>query len=166
MGASGAVGSGAQGISAIGNAYAQAQSIKAEAEYKQKVFEMNTQLAEYQADDALKRGTKEAAAQHRRGNQMVGEQRASLAAQGVEVDYGSAADVQRETEMMSKLDEISIKNNAFREAWGYKTQAVDYATRGQMAKLAGENEFRNTLVTGGTKALAYGAEAYSQYKKK
>ena len=64
--------------------------------------------------------------------QLIGRQRAVLAANGVDVNEGSAVDIQVDTAGIGKLDELTIRSNAAREALGYRYQAYN-------ARVAGEN---------------------------
>lgn len=148
-----------QGIASVGNAYAQSQALKAQGNFQKQAFETNSHLAELQAEDAIKRGDKEAGQIKAKARQMIGTQRAALAAQGIDVNSGSARDIQEDTAAMSELDALTIKNNAFREAWGYKVQALDFRARGQFAELSARTQSRSTLLTGGMQAIGYGLQS-------
>lgn len=185
MASSAALGAGA--INSGVSAYNQSEALKMQGEYQKQIYEQNTRFAEAQSTDAIRRGDKDAVERLRRGNrdvstikknraQTIGAQRASLAAQGLDIESGSAADIQAETaalgaeDMISadeaaKLDALTIKNNAWREAWGFKVQAFDYSTRGQLALSTSQNQARNTLVTGGLQTLNYGLQSYDTYSK-
>jgi hypothetical protein len=78
-----------------------------------------------------------------------------MAASGVDINSGSAADVQANTATIGALDEATIRNNAAREAFGYTTQATDYLTRARFARTAASNaalgvegDEASTLLTG------------------
>jgi hypothetical protein len=70
---------------------------------------------------------------------MIGSQRAAFAASGVVVDdpNSSVADVAANTAALSEIDALTIRSNAAREAWGFRSQAQDFRTRGQIAKNEG-----------------------------
>jgi len=153
---------GMQGANSLVGAYTQSQAIKAQAGYAQAMGERNARLAEMQADDALRRGNIDAARVRREGERFVGGQRAALSASGIDVNYGSAAELQSETKYLSEEDARMTQNNAWREALGFKSQANDYRSRGRVAAMQGRFEARNTLLTGGLKFLQSGAlAAYS-----
>lgn len=137
-----------QGISGAYSAYQQGKANKM-------VAESNRRIAEMKARDALKRGH-ETEARSRQGNRkVIGSQRAALAAQGIRVDFGSAADIQTETANIGELDALTIKNNALREAFGYTTQGQDSSMQGRLAYQAIMTQGMDTLLTSGVKAAGY-----------
>ena len=146
------------------NAYSQAQAAKSEGEYQNQLAQLNSKMADYQAADAIKRGDKEAQDKLRQTNQMVGKQRAMAAASGVAADAGSVLEIQQDTASLGILDAMTIKNNAYREAFGYKSQASSYDFQGQFAKEAGKNKANQTLVTGGLQAINGGLSSYYYMK--
>lgn len=143
----------------------EASAAKSQANYQKQQYEQNAVLAEMQAQDAIRRGDKDAAQVISKGKRMAGEQRAALAASGVDVNYGSAAELQDETLSLSERDATTARINAWREAWGYKTQANNYAGQGSFAQAAGIGKAKNSVMTGGMQALGQGAQAYGSYKK-
>jgi hypothetical protein len=134
----------------------QAKAIKNQAAYESQVYGINAELAEAQAVDAVARGA-EAAGRHRaRTRQVIGSQRAGLAAQGVDIGDGSAADVQADAATLGELDALTIENNAKREAWGYKVQASEYRNQSKLVRRGGRAmasaarmQGYSTLLTGG-----------------
>ena len=68
---------------------------------------------------------------------MIGTQRATLAANGVDLQFGSPLDILGDTAMFGAIDEQRIQANAAREAWGYRTEAMNYRAQGAMASYNG-----------------------------
>lgn len=159
MGAMGILSLIGSGISAA-NGISQGKAAREQGAFTAAQMEKNAKFAEAQAEDALKRGEKDVQAVYRKGKQVAGAQRAAFAAQGIEVDTGSAAGIQADTAAITSEDALTAKNNAWREAWGYRVQAEDMRMQGAMAKKAGETAARNSLITGGLNALDYGVKAY------
>ncbi len=169
MGATGAQTSGASyGMAAsntvgaagsLAGAISSAGAMRAQGEYQRQQYEFNARIAELQAQDAMDRGDKEASHIRKKGNQIQGAQRAALAAQGIDISSGSALDVQVDTDSAIRQDMIQTRNNAWREAWGFRAQALGYQNEGVLAQRATENKARNTLLTGGMQALEYGQKA-------
>jgi len=60
---------------------------------------------------------------------------------------------------------MSTRTNAFKEAFGYETQAINYNAQGEMAQSAANFEANTTLLTGGLKALGYGLQSASYFSK-
>lgn len=139
-------------MSELSSAYSQSKALEAQGEYQKTMYDLNADAASAQSQDATRRGDKAAAESVRRANQALGSQRAAMGASGVSVDSGSARDVQAETAQASAMDTMTLKTNAWREAWGYKVQASQYNFQGRMAKLAAESGAKQTLLTGGLRA--------------
>lgn len=147
------------GVNSVGQGIMGAQAQATQGEYQRRTAEMNARLADIQATDALGRGDKAAAALRYKGKQFMGAQRSNLVAQGIKIDSGTAAVVQENTRSAIEQDTMTIQNNAWREAWGFKVSALNQRTQGQIAAFTAENNARNTLLSGGLNALGYGAQA-------
>ncbi len=89
-------------------------------------------LAEKAADEALQAGKIKESQLKGETAKLIGRQRAVMAANGLDVNEGSAVDIQAETAGIGKLDQLTVRSNAERESLGYKLQAYNY-------KVAGEN---------------------------
>lgn len=155
----------AQGVNSLTTAYANSEAYKAKGEYDQRLSELNAKASEAQAADALQRGSVDANTQHRKTEQLLGAQRAAGGAEGVDLNSGSFADIQGETRTISAVDEATIRNNAWREALGFKVEANNARARGEFSRLSADEMARSTLVTGGLGAIGYGARAGYNYKK-
>ena len=138
-------------VQAVTGAYSSYQQGKAQ----RYISESNARVAEMKARDALKRGHEAEGLSRQRTKKLIGSQRASLAAQGIRLDAGSALDVQMEAGDFGELDALTIKNNALREAFGFKTEARNASMQGRMAYQTGTNEAMQTLLTGGIRAVDY-----------
>ena len=122
-------------------------------------------LAETSAEDAISRGEVTAGQVEKQGKLVGGAQRAGYAAGGVDVGYGSAVDVQAETAENIAIDAMTIRQNAHREAMGYKIQGLNYKTQAEFGVRAAEKAASNTLLTGGLRAFSQvGKGLYTGYK--
>ena len=81
------------------------------------------------AEDARLRGEQAAENQRLAGKQLRGRIRATLAGGGQVVDIGSALDLTADSARLSKVDELTIINNAEREAIGFEANATFDAFR-------------------------------------
>jgi hypothetical protein len=131
----GAVGSIYQGMAANSAAKAQAQS----AEY-------NAKIAEQQAEDAVKRAATEGLNMRRQGSILQGRQRAIAAASGVEVDSGSAQDIQEASMYEMERDIAQNAENRGREAWGYQVDATNYRNQASAARASGRNAMIGSVI--------------------
>lgn len=154
VGVSGLLGS----AGSIAGALTQSQDQKFQGDVAIRLAEMQARVSELQAEEAIKIGKKQAARIQREGKRIRGAQRAAIAAQGIEIDTGSAADVQEDTARTIALDALQVRNNAWRAAWGHRFEAVS-------ARRAGQLNFQLSRQAAGRTVLAGGAQALSQFSQ-
>lgn len=143
---------GAYGISAISsltNAYSQAQAMKAQGKYEKTMADINARNLELRAEDVKRRGDLAAGEARRKGLQVAGSQQAALASSGIDPFTGSPAGLVGETMDLSQMDEMTIRNNAWREAWGLTSEAENVRSAGRVAKMSGRYGAKQTMLTGG-----------------
>lgn len=166
MGAAAVVMGGVQAALTYNQADQQAKSLRAQANYQKSMAEVNHLFSNIQASDAIARGEAQAKQIGQKRKAIIGTQRANLAAQGIELDSGTALELQQDTAQLSRLDEIQIRNNAWREAWGYKVEGAMATAQGRIAQIGNEQQARSTLMTGGIQAANQAYSGYSQWKGK
>lgn len=116
----------------------QRAALKKKAAFETQVALNNQTLAERAAEDARERG-KVAAKQRRKDiKQLIGIQRATLAGNQVEVDFGSALDLTTDTAGVGEQEALTIENNAEREALGFITQGLNFQSSAELARLRGQ----------------------------
>lgn len=81
------------------------------------------QIADEQGRQALAVGEHEEQNSDLRTGALFGQQRANLAANGVDLGSGSALDVLASTKFLGIKDAMTIHDNALRTAYTYRTQA-------------------------------------------
>lgn len=86
----------------------------------------NARIAELGAQQELFRGQQEVARLTMAAGQLKGRQRVALAANGVDLGVGSAAELQASSDLMKEIDKNTAHANAVRSAWGYRTQGINY----------------------------------------
>lgn len=160
-----AAGYGMGGISALGNGISQGRAFRAEGRYGKSVADLNAQIADLQAKDAIDRGSQESVNLVRKTQAVQGAERASMAGQGVDVNSGSAAEIQADTAGLSALDQLTIKNNAQRAAWGFQAQGIQDTLQGQFARIAGRTNEDSSLI-GGTMGFLKGGILAGYYASK
>ena len=138
-----------QGITQAAITFASVTSNQLESDFRERQFETNKKIAEAQAEDAIFRGEKEAARLRRRTKKLIGSQRVALAAQGIDIESGSAADILEDTAASSAVDELTIRNNAAREALGFKSQALGFGAQAGFQRISGRFARGATIATGG-----------------
>lgn len=140
---------------AVGSTLLGAWNEKKQGKEASRSAEANARIARAQAADALERGREDEAGVRRMARRLVGTQRAGLAGQGIELDDGSALDVQLDTARQSELDALTVRNNAMRESWGYKVGATEYTRQAAAARREAAGRVAGTLLTGAARVAGY-----------
>jgi len=165
LNAGAAMGGFGAGFQAVG-AYNQAQAQKSSLEAQAQVEANNATLAGWQADDAIARGETAAASVQMQGDQVKGQARVALAANGVDLGYGSALQAITDTDYATAVDVNQTRANASREAWGYRTQQRQATDRSSAAS-SGAGQVSPWLSTGTSllgSATAISSRWYSSTK--
>lgn len=118
-------------------------------QFRRQQMQFQARVAEMQAENTIERG-KEAESEYRgEVRKIIGKQRSSYAAQGVEINADTAMDVQAETAYIGEMDALTIRSNAMREAFGYRLQATGYNTNARLSMNQALDQSGATLLTGG-----------------
>jgi len=150
---------GINALATLSSANAQSKASAAEGAFQASIYESNARIQEIRAADAITRGEKDAVRAKQLAKRIIGSQRAAMGAQGIDLESGSALDIQQETASLGAEEALNIRNSAWREAWGYRANASEFTSRASYARITGRNTARNTLLTGGLTALKGFAQA-------
>lgn len=143
----------------------QAEAQRNQYNYQAQVARNNATMAEYQARDVLERGQREEQNRRLKTAAMFGDQRAQLAANGVDLGEGSATELLTTTKFMGENDALTIRNNAARDAWGYRNKAQGFLDEASMKR--GTADAIDPTMAGATSMLtSAGSVADSWYKAK
>lgn len=151
--------------STVGSYYS-ARTSKTNLELQSSLADTNAKIAELGAQSALMQGEREEQKSRLQTAQLKSTQRTAMAANGIDLGEGSAAQVLTSTDMMGEIDASTIKANAARSAWGYRTQAVNEKNQATMSRAAasaispGGSAFSSLL--GGAGGVA---SSWYQFKK-
>lgn len=140
---------------AFNSARAQREGFEAQAQ----VARNNAQLQDWQAQDAIRRGQDAEQQQRLKVAGLKGSQRAALAANGFDLTEGSAVNLLTDTDLIGERDALTIRDNAVREAWGYRVQSANLQADAQ--GLASRGRAVNPIMAAGTTLLT-GAGAVSE----
>lgn len=156
----------ASGLSSVLSIYSTLQAsrlAKRQLEANVLVAEVNQRIAEMQEQAALQRGRILAGQRRKMAKQLVGKQRVAAAVSGLSLETGSAAELQTETMALSEIDEMTIRNNAAREAFGHRVSALGQTTQQRLLGLESKAqssqaryEATQALLGGLVKQSAYG----------
>lgn len=143
--------------------YKQSEEIKQAAELQNALNEINAEYTEHDAYEAYKFGETEAAAYEPKISQTIGAQRTAYASEGVDVGYGTAAEVQKETRLTGQLNIIDIQNAARMKSLGLRQQADNIRRGMSVTKSQAEINADATLSKGALDAGATGYRGATQY---
>ena len=142
----------------------QGQAAAKAAKYNNDVAQMNATISERRAKDAIERGATEEQKKRQQVAQVLGQQQAAMAANGVDLTFGSPLDTMVDTSVLGELDALTIRTNAYREEYDYRVQASNQRAGGQLAlmegkaaKTAGYLDGFGTILGGAGKAYRSGA---------
>lgn len=124
--------------SAVGS-YWDARSQKSRSAFQAQMAEINAKLSETAAQTELSRGQQEIGSLTMRAGQLKSSQRANLAASGVDLGVGSAAEQLATTDVMKEIDMNTINANSVRAAWGLRMQATNYENEALMARASADS---------------------------
>ncbi|WP_454911120.1 virion core protein, T7 gp14 family [Stutzerimonas chloritidismutans] len=140
-------------VSNLFNAYASYEQGK----YLDEVAKVNAGISKKAGEDAMQRGGVAADEQRKTTQQVIGAQRAGFAANGIDVNTGTAGQIQNDAAALGELDALTIMNNAAREAYGYRVQAMDQRQQGKLAKYQGKMEAIGSILGGAEKGAMFAA---------
>lgn len=140
-----------------------ARGFEREGEIERELFGKNADLAEEQAQDAIARGREAEMRQRYRTRTLVGEQNAAFAGQGIVSGEGTAALVKKTDFALGESDALMIRENAAREALGFKRQADIYRQQGQFAYTRGRNQARALRYQTVTSLANFGGDMFKLY---
>jgi hypothetical protein len=135
-----------QVIGAISSAFSSRLALKG----AQQIAEINAGVAERAAQQELSRGQDLVAQATERAGQVKGAQRAAMAANGIDLGVGSAAEILTSTDLAKERDMQTIEANAVRAAWGHRMNATSLTNQAR-ADAAGADSVSPLLA--GTSSL-------------
>lgn len=147
------------GIQLIGG-FQQAEMIRSQARLKEQIDEMNADQAEIDAFDAEAAGFSEIARYQSVIDSTVADQRVGYASQGVDVNYGTAQEVQNETRLTGLFNQLDMEKQVREKALGIKREARlirigSQASRATAEAAAGAAQFAGITGAAGTALSGY-----------
>lgn len=111
----------------------------------------NQVMAEYAAQDALRKGEEQAIQARRRGDQVKGAARANMAAKGLDLNSGTAAELQDQTDFFSESDQNTARFNAQRDAWSMRAGGANARAQGDAGAQQGNLQAFSTVLGTGSR---------------
>jgi hypothetical protein len=140
----GVVGAGVSAAGALFGGISGAQASR----YQASVAKNNAIIAEQNASYSMEAGEAQAERTSLKGAAQSGQIKAAQAASGVDVNSGSAENVQISQKEVNQLDTDTTLNNAQLQAYGYRTQAANDEAQAALDK----SQANNDLIGGGLNA--------------
>ena len=146
-------------VSAAG-AQQKGEAEKNAAMYQAAVARNNAIVAEQNAVYATQKGAAAEENKRERTAQMIGSHRAKMGASGLAVESESGLRLYSDIATLGEVDALTIRNNAAREAYGWRSQGVNYEAearldeqRGRYAEEAGDLAAFSSII-GGASSVA------------
>lgn len=133
--------------------------------YQAAVADNNAAIARNNALMASRIGDSKATQQELKNRAQMGAIVASQAANGVDVNTGTAKSVQDSAHILGRMDTETIKSDAAREAHAYQTQAAGFESDKKLLKMKAKQQKKMgnyALITSLLGAGGQGASSYMQ----
>lgn len=116
--------------------------------------ENNQRIIQNEADQANAMATRESQQATWRTRALMGQQRAAIAANNIDSQVGTPAEILGETAMFGAVDQQTIRQNAARQAWGFNAQKTMLGNQAKLAKWSSQQQATGTILSAA--ASAYG----------
>lgn len=123
------------GVSAVGQGVSALQA-SASARYQAQIADRNAALENEAGRNAADNGRKQALSLYRKIGQTQGQQAARMAANGVDLNFGSPLQVQRDTAAMGNEDVRSLYDQTAQNVRSFDINAANYGAQAQGARQA------------------------------
>lgn len=143
---------------------AQGYAAKQKGEFDYGVAKFNARQLENEATQTRNVGVEQENEQRRRTAELLSRQRTQIAAQGVELGTGTAAQIQDNTVDLGEVDALRIRSNFEQQAESLEDRAELTTAQGRAAKSAGNRAFATSIAVASGSFL--GSEAGSKFASK
>jgi hypothetical protein len=147
-------------VLAAGSAYVQYDTNKQAGKVQEAIAENNARLAADDAANALAMGDRESEQQAWRTRAILGQQRAAIAAQGIDASMGTPLELLGETAMFGEVDQQTIRLNAARNAWGFRAESTNIRNQAALDRYTTKQRGTATILSG---LSSMAGSAYSMY---
>lgn len=142
----------AAGMSAAGSLVGGMQAL-AQGNYESSIARQNVRLENERANESTLRGREEARNLYRRVSEVKGQQVAAMAANGIDVGYGSGLRTQQDTALLAQEDADALYRNVSERTRGFDIGASNFAAEGRAAKFRGRSAMVNSVFEAGSSLM-------------
>lgn len=143
----------ASAVSAAGTMVGGIQSMQQGA-YEAKAYRQNARLEIEAARDSIDRGEDESRSFWRDVSRLKGDQIAGMAANGIDVDFGAGARVQRDTAMIASEDASSLRRNIEERTRGHVINAQNFVSEAKAAKYRSKQAMVGSVFQAGSSLMS------------
>ncbi len=127
-----------------------------QANFQRGTSRYNARVAENQAQETRRVGVEAENLQRSKTARLLAKQRAQLGASGVELNTGSALQLQQDTITLGEADALRIRSNTNAQVTSLNTGAALTLAQGDAAQSIGNTAAAGTLLSGGATVLGTG----------
>lgn len=153
----------ATAVSALGTGMGALQA-NAQARYQAKIATRNAALERESAHQSILSTREEALQHYRQVAQLKGAQRARAAANGVGLDFGTAADVVADTDLLAREDTRRIYERGAERTRGFEINVSNYLGEASAQRQAGTGALVKGAFDMGSTILG-GAQQYGKLRR-
>lgn len=154
----------ATGIKAYG-AVKEGEAAQASANYNAAVQRANAAQAKSNQQLASQAGMAQEGMFQQKTRAETGQTIANQAGSGVDVNSGSATDVQASQAELGQLDAMTIRSNATKEAYGYQVQEVNDKAQANLDVFEGKNAKKASIINAAGTLIGGASDAATSYQK-
>lgn len=152
----------ATALSAVGTGVGALQA-NAQAKYQAKIAERNAAMERESAQQSIATTQEERQAHYRRVSALKGAQRARAAANGVGLEFGTAADVLSDTDLLAREDVARIEKAGAQRTRGFEINVSNYLGEASAQRQAGTGALVKGAFDMGSTVLS-GAQQYNSMR--
>jgi hypothetical protein len=154
-------------IAGIGNAYSQSQALRGQQIYANGMTDVNSGWNRFGQGQILMNGSLAGSRARAQYQNLASTQRAAMAANGVNVNSGSAAQVQSETRTLGEIERLQIQQVALNQALGLKAENLAAVGQNRMRQIATRNNINqgySAAASNAGRSLVQAAYLYDRYR--
>ena len=136
-------------VAGIAGADLNASAVKSQNEFNKNQTEFNNKVLDIKKQDIFEQSEREITDYTNQVNGMLGKQKTSMAAQGIEVDGETAHDIEDQTKGFARDDIESIKSNAWKKSWGIDVEQDTASQQNKFDSMAATNSAKASIATAG-----------------
>ena len=140
-------------IQGAGSLYA-GMAANARGKYESEVAKRNAEMEVEAAHESILAGRDERTAFWRKVSQVKGQQIAAMAANGIDVGFGTAERIQEDTQMLANADAKNLYRNIEERTRGHQINATNFVTEAKAARQRGRAALVGSVFSAGSSLLS------------